>query len=393
MKRKKGFTLIELIAVLVIMAIIVLIVTSLIMSIIRSAKISARKRSIDNYGKSIELAITSYLLDNGSFPTDISQLNIEYSGSKVECGFEHINNDTSIYLEDCKVNDRLVENYTYGIDKRTAVEVLLSKTNSIDVTNYNDGNTGEMYTFDHEATEQTPALTDYRYIGSDPYNYVEFNNELWRIIGVFTVDDGSGNYDQRIKIVRNEKFSSITSWNKTSPYENDWTIASLNIYLNGAYYNRFNLASQNMVVDTKYYLGGVTGDYYSSERGITVYNGRKTNWTGKIALLYPSDYIYTFALGVDDTCYNDGGKCYSDQGGTPTKSWIYNSNDNVFQWLLSPSSSNGNAASYIASLGYLLSGNFVGNAERVRPTLYLSSQVKITSGTGKSDDPYQLSMN
>ena len=26
-----------------------------------------------------------------------------------------------------------------------------------------------MYTFDHEATVQTPALTDYRYIGNVPY--------------------------------------------------------------------------------------------------------------------------------------------------------------------------------------------------------------------------------
>ena len=43
-RRKRGFTLIELIAVLVIMAIIALIVTPLVMNIIRNAKMSARKR-------------------------------------------------------------------------------------------------------------------------------------------------------------------------------------------------------------------------------------------------------------------------------------------------------------------------------------------------------------
>ena len=53
MKRKNGFTLIELIAVLVILAILALIVTPLVMNIIRKAKISADKRSIDAYGRSI----------------------------------------------------------------------------------------------------------------------------------------------------------------------------------------------------------------------------------------------------------------------------------------------------------------------------------------------------
>ena len=32
-----------------------------------------------------------------------------------------------------------------------------------------------------------------RYYGADPNNYVLFNNELWRIIGVFkNIDNGTG---------------------------------------------------------------------------------------------------------------------------------------------------------------------------------------------------------
>ena len=77
--KKKAFTLIELIAVLVIMAIIALIVTPLVMNIIRKARISADKRSIDAYGRSIELAIAGYLMDTGDFPTSISELTIEWS--------------------------------------------------------------------------------------------------------------------------------------------------------------------------------------------------------------------------------------------------------------------------------------------------------------------------
>ena len=115
--KKKGFTLIELIAVLVIMSIIALIVTPLVMNIIRKARGAADKRSIDAYGRSIELAIAGYLLDNGKFPTEINQLTIEYSGNKVECETTQINTDSSVYLAECTVARRSVENYTYGSDK------------------------------------------------------------------------------------------------------------------------------------------------------------------------------------------------------------------------------------------------------------------------------------
>ena len=116
-KKEKGFTLIELIGVLVIMAILALIVTPLVMNIIRKARVAADKRSVDAYGRSIELAIASYLLDNGRFPTDVSQLTIEYSGDTVSCETTQINPDSSVYLAGCTVKNRTVEGYVYGSDK------------------------------------------------------------------------------------------------------------------------------------------------------------------------------------------------------------------------------------------------------------------------------------
>ena len=114
--KKKAFTLIELIAVLVILAILALIVTPLVMNIIRKARISADKRSIDAYGRSIELAIASYLLDTGSFPTSIDELTIEYSGDRVVCETSQLNSDSSVYLAGCTVAGRSVD-YEYGSDK------------------------------------------------------------------------------------------------------------------------------------------------------------------------------------------------------------------------------------------------------------------------------------
>ncbi len=137
-KKKSAFTLIELIAVLVIMAIIALIVTPLVMNIIRKARVAADKRSIDAYGRSIEYAIAGYLLDNGKFPTDVSELTIEYSGNKVECSTTQLNSDSSVYLTGCTVGGRTVD-YAYGSDKTPPAPTYTAYTVGNQVT-YNNVN-------------------------------------------------------------------------------------------------------------------------------------------------------------------------------------------------------------------------------------------------------------
>ena len=114
MKKSKAFTLIELIAVLVILAILALIVTPLVLNIIKKARTAADKRSIDAYGRSIELAIADYLLDKGEFPTSIEQLQVEYTGDEVVCNTTTLNEDGGVYLAECTVGGRTVSGYTYG---------------------------------------------------------------------------------------------------------------------------------------------------------------------------------------------------------------------------------------------------------------------------------------
>ena len=133
MKKNKAFTLIELIAVLVILAVIALIVTPLVLNIIRKVRLSADKRSIDAYGRSIEIAISAYLLDTGNFPTNVSQLTVEYSGNEVVCSTTQINSDLTVYLTRCRVAGRDVD-YTYGSDKSPSYTVY----NVRDEVNYNN---------------------------------------------------------------------------------------------------------------------------------------------------------------------------------------------------------------------------------------------------------------
>ena len=183
--KKKGFTLIELIAVLVIMAIIALIATPLVMSIIRSARISADKRSIDAYGRSIELAIAGYLLDTGKFPTELSQLTIEYSGNKVECTTTQINPDSSVYLSNCKVNNREVSNYTYGSDKTPTYQA------------YSLGDTVTYNNIDFYVIKDSGAKDDtVTLLKAEPLTVAEVNLYGESHINRYTYDSPGSAYDQ-----------------------------------------------------------------------------------------------------------------------------------------------------------------------------------------------------
>ena len=115
-----------------------------------------------------------------------------------------------------------------------------------------------MYTFEHEATEQTPALTDYRYIGSDPNNYVEFNNELWRIIGVFKVEDEDGKWEERVKLSRDTAVLRSKEW--ASNNVNEWINSTAQLYLNDIerVMDEYILSDKayDVISSAKYYLGG-----------------------------------------------------------------------------------------------------------------------------------------
>ncbi len=193
--KRNGFTLVELMAVIIIISLIALLTFPNIINQINKTKKSnnkmiedvvieqAKKYIHDNdseYTEDDEYCIPlTKLIDNDYIKEDLTSIN-------------DIKDNKVIHLTRTNSDSYEVMDKDKCVITPTAVKYLLKKTNPKTITNYTDGDIHEMYTFEHEATVQTPALTDYRYIGSDPNNYVEFNDELWRIIGVFSVEDENG---------------------------------------------------------------------------------------------------------------------------------------------------------------------------------------------------------
>ena len=294
---------------------------------------------------------------------------------------------------------------------------------------YETGDKHQMFAFKHAATAQTPAQTDYRYIGNNPYNYVYFNCnsldnqntstcEVWRIIGVFDVEreiDDEENPGQKITITETRMKLVRGSLIKNDSLGNDWTIATLKTFLNENYYNRkgeaasygLKASTRGIIEEAKYYLGalgynsindpfGSTERIYEQERGSKLCSScggdnDKLKWQGNVGLMYPSDMYMTYANGVNSTCYNNPHKCYK-SAGLATKGWIFNTNilqdqsTIVNTWLLSTY-----ADRVLASFenGYL-NHTFSSYSYGVRPVVYLSSDIQIIDGDGSSGNPYKL---
>ena len=240
-----------------------------------------------------------------------------------------------------------------------------------------------------------------RYIGANPNNYVLFNNELWRIIGVFSEDTHGVSGEKLIKIIRSDSLGNI-AWDSSNT--NDWSTASLQTTLNGDYLNGsgsyastgITSEAESMIETVTWKLGGYGTDsataatFYSAERGTTVYSGRPTTWNGKVALMYPSDYGYATSGGTTttrSTCLATALNSWSSHSDCYNNDWLYDSS--TYQWTLT------HYSSYPADVFYVNNGGYITYSYAIygvgaRPSVYLKSNIAISGGTGSSTDPYTL---
>ena len=115
---KKGFTLVELLAVIVILAIIALIATPIVLNVINQAQEGADARSVEAYAKALE---TKYyaekVLGNNVTLTSVSITTADYNGDAVTCEDNDSSND-KVVLRGCSVGGRDVK-YNYSNGKAT----------------------------------------------------------------------------------------------------------------------------------------------------------------------------------------------------------------------------------------------------------------------------------
>ena len=258
------------------------------------------------------------------------------------------------------------------------------------------------------------SVTDIRYEGKNPNNYVWFNNEYWRIIGVFDSSSHGQSGKNLVKIIRADVLDGLT-WHKSNT--NNWTAASLNKLLNGAYYNAQDGTSsgycygyrttatancdytkkgiqagyRGMIANVTWYLGGYPSNgataesFYGYERGTKVVSGRPTSTTGYIGLMYPSDYGYSV---LASSCARTTDLSSYSIGACAGQSWLYGKGD---EWTLTPDYSSSGNVFYLSYYGPLNS-YFTNVGYGSRPVLYLDASVYKIDGEGTLDKPYIIGM-
>ena len=289
-------------------------------------------------------------------------------------------------------------------EKSTSVTGIASQV--LPTLTSNAGDSG-LYTITHPADNTLQIgndkdITEYRYRGASTKNYVTFNNETWRILGVFPTDDGTGKIENRVKLIKDQSIGD-KYWDTNG--SNNWARpATLNTELNTTYLNSLDSTSKSMIGNTKYYLGGYSNSkiqkdvMYQYERKIQnttnnefYYGSNPNSWVGKLGLMYASDYGYASSNCENKRIY-DYNSSANDIRACNDTNWLYNIK--VSEWILPQDASNSSSAFYVSSGGGVYRSDFYVTADQfaVRPVLYLISSVQIAGGNGTSSSPYTLGL-
>ena len=450
MKKRNAFTLIELLAVIVILAVILVIAIPRILDVIETSKKDSFKNAAQLIADSAEKKkVSDKLLGKDEEITckDVAKINDEdYASCKITFDSDGI---AKVSITGKGKFDGL--KITNGTKENAEVKEITKPTYGMKAVEY----ISNLYEYDGEGLKKdnTPD-ENIRYYGSNPNNYVSFNNELWRIIGVF------GN---NVKLVRSEKIGNL-SWDSSelsvnygwgvnewgeSTYEDETTYEGSDLmqYLNKMYYggtevtcygrnnnstttcptNRLDETSKSLIDNHTWKTGAIaitdatisnqetfalnTVPFYNAERGSV--NGkicssgiacndtveRTTTWTGYVGLPYPTDWAYASSESACETNMNAG---YNATALSPDEkianmscknnNWMhYGSTSSDKTWYMSSFVYPGNA-----TLVWHVNG--VGRADgadaagslSVFPTIYLKSNILIEGGKGTSDNPYIL---
>ena len=411
--KKNGFTLVELLSIVVILGIIVVVALPQISGSIGSKK----EKQYNKIVKIVENAGKVYLIENVT--KDSVSIDILIKNDYLTSGLKNPINNTPLTGCVKKITSDGVTKYKYEEEGcPTNIKEYIEKL-------YNDESLRESNGLKKDNTPDA----NIRYHGSNPNNYVLFNNELWRIIGVF----GSN-----VKLVRKDGLGNL-SWDTSESSVNsgagvnEWSQSDLKNYLNTMYFggttvtcyngennrtttcptNKLDNTSKALIDNHIWNTGALnynklynsttnsydTVEFYKAERGNEtgkICTGgdacndtveRTTSWTGYIGLLYVTDYAYA-SSEVD--CETNMYKKVSSTYICKNNNWMFK--PNTWYWTLSPRASTSNAYGVWFVFGYDVDGGSAPGAGAVFPTIYLKSNVLIESGNGKEDTPYQLSL-
>ena len=218
-----------------------------------------------------------------------------------------------------------------------------------------------------------------RYVGSNPNNYIKFNDELWRIIGVVKTDDGTFT-----KIVKDSPIGSY-KWSD----DNNWTASNIQKVLNEDYYKTLSEDAKSMITKITWNTGNNNGVSIkeANSREFYTYNLTNSTWEGYIGLIYPSDYIYASATDRKECLTKNILDKYVSDSNCVTSNYL-TSNDKLWTMTTYINSENNNKEAFNISNG--IDHSDTTNSYVIKPVAFLSNNIMITEGSGEKTNPYLI---
>lgn len=396
--KKEGFTLVELLAVVVIIGITYLIIFPSVTSFIDKSKEKSYNIQVDL----IEKASKKWVVDNTDEllkkdPYHLNNINltlttlkkegylqdmfienpknkkimtgcvvVSYQSNKNQYEYTYEDGKDTYSKDDTKENKR-AEEMAGCNNKKGYIYTYLSNNNTLEKTGGNKNSEGEDITLDKIFTDTLISKKDsglvnlgneYFFQGLNPTNYVKIDgyDTIWNVLSINTSD-------KTIKLVASAKTINSTFLASSSFNANSYESSS---DLKTTLESKINELSSNIIKnDVNFNVGGIT----DISKGYDIISSEESNniFTGKIGIITASEYLKT---------KNENGNTYL----SPTNSGTV--------WTMNFSNNN---HVIINTDGNLSTAPIDANSRFVYPTIVINANVIKKSGTGTSTDPYVIS--
>lgn len=395
--KKDGFTLVELLAVVVIIGITYLIIFPSVTSFIDKSKEKSYNIQVDL----IEKASKKWVVDNTDEllkkdPYHLNNINltlttlkkegylqdmfienpknkkimtgcvvVSYQSNKNQYEYTYEDGKDTYSKKDTKENKR-AEEMAGCNNKKGYIYTYLSNNNTLEKTGGNKNSEGETITLDKIFTDTLISKTDsglvnlgneYFFQGLTPTNYVKIDgyDTIWNVLSINTSD-------KTIKLVASAKTINSTFIASSSFNANSYESSS---DLKTTLESKINELSSNIIKnDVNFNVGGIT----DISKGYDIISSEESNniFTGKIGIITASEYLKT---------KNENGNTYLSPTSVTVWTMNFSNNNHVI----------------INTDGNLSTAPIDANSRSVYPTIVINANVIKKSGTGTSTDPYVIS--
>lgn len=396
--KKEGFTLVELLAVVVIIGITYLIIFPSVTSFIDKSKEKSYNIQVDL----IEKASKKWVVDNTDEllkkdPYHLNNINltlttlkkegylqdmfienpknkkimtgcvvVSYQSNKNQYEYTYEDGKDTYSKDDTKENKR-AEEMAGCNNKKGYIYTYFKNNNKLEKTSGNKNSNGDDIKLSEIFADTLISKTDsglvnlgneYFFQGLNPTNYVKIDgyDTIWNVLSINTSD-------KTIKLVASAKTINSTFLASSSFNANSYESSS---DLKTTLESKINELSSNIIKnDVNFNVGGIT----DISKGYDIISSEESNniFTGKIGIITASEYLKT---------KNENGNTYL----SPTTSGTV--------WTMNFSNNN---HVIINTDGNLSTAPIDANSRFVYPTIVINANVIKKSGTGTSTDPYVIS--